>query len=280
MAALVTHTHTHTHTQAGTRVCACTFTHMCAQRDTCTPFFVRAHMYKHTHPFACAHARMHAAIFVLCLWTGSYHAGYPSHACALLPLHCRWLDIIAARKIILQIVERFSGPGQALTRAANQTQYISPWAAAVGQPQPQPLQQQQPGQQQWRHGVLPDTLGAAHPGYGSGSVGELTQQPFAAEAQHYCSKKCCSNEDQSHHVRGSSLGADTGAALAASTAAPAATEVQVDMRAFVEAPPIMPHSCSPRTMAQQRECGKKELGAYLSNVFADSGCLQDDGAAA
>ncbi|KAF5828753.1 hypothetical protein DUNSADRAFT_17115 [Dunaliella salina] len=284
----------------------------------------------------------------------------------------RWLDIIAARKIILQIVQRFIGDSPAYAHAVNQTRHVthsSPWEPQnssemqqglhFSPPPPQDHQQQQQQQNsmqgQEKHvagirssnsnsrsssssssssssdgggGSRAGTVGlveedvpcselpargsaggqAARAGPESGSVARQTEEA-AANGSGVLPSGCADGQaasaspeagsiagDAKEATHGSGLTPSGCAGSQAARAGPEAgsiageaeeaahgsglmpsgcadgqpvssdseagstggradaaapTNVRVDMRAFVEAPPILPNSCSPRTMAQQ-----------------------------
>eukprot|EP00967_Tisochrysis_lutea_P013300 scaffold14855_cov19-Tisochrysis_lutea.AAC.1 len=162
--------------------------------------------------------------------------------------HRRWLDIIAARKIILQIVQRFNGDSPAYARAVNQTSYAthsSAWA-----PQDSLLTQRRyydprPPQQEQQHSLQEQKEHVAGSSGSSSSTGTSGQAQEAVHGSGLPPSSLAGGQAASTGLEAGGTGSK------ADVTAPA--NVPVDMRAFVEAPPIMPHSCSPRTMAQQRK---------------------------
>uniref|UniRef100_A0A7S3QXA2 Uncharacterized protein n=1 Tax=Dunaliella tertiolecta TaxID=3047 RepID=A0A7S3QXA2_DUNTE len=158
----------------------------------------------------------------------------------------RWLDIIAARKIILQIVQRFNGDSPAYARAVNQTSYAthsSAWA-----PQDSLLTQRRyydprPPQQEQQHSLQEQKEHVAGSSGSSSSTGTSGQAQEAVHGSGLPPSSLAGGQAASTGLEAGGTGSK------ADVTAPA--NVPVDMRAFVEAPPIMPHSCSPRTMAQQ-----------------------------
>jgi len=161
----------------------------------------------------------------------------------------RWLDIIAARKIILQVVKQFRGSkGAAYTRAVQQTSHLtssSPFGEEANSAGGIKGTEVRIRCIAHMENTWNDTATCVH------------SKPCSKLSVMYLTSVntllvFCQDAAATRSMEGAKDGQESPTASAAAEADLA--DIQVDMRAFVEAPPIMPQSCSIRTMSSQREC--------------------------